>query len=448
MNIVCKKYLMGGLACCCYISLRKIERMKFTIPCLVMMTFVLSCAKKDPAPLDPPAPEPKVPTIASLSVSSGHPETEVTISGTDFIATSASNEVKFNGVVAEVKSAATNKLVVKVPVLAGTGAVTVKTAAGTATGPSFEYLPDTLLAGTEFLQGTNNAEAKYWKNGVGHSFFGNTHTSNLNDMIIVGPDMYAVGEQWNGTANVAMLWKNGVVTKLTDGTHEAHARRVKVVGNDVYVVGDEGNDKYSVAKYWKNGSAVSLSDGLSNASAWDLAMSGSDMYAVGSSEVLGGVLVAMLWKNGVAGPLYTGPLDAYANHIAISGADVYVAGSMVGVNGPYHFEPTLWKNGANTSLADGHTGGVVYLLINNGDVYVGVHDGRRASYWKNGQQVFLSDGTNIAHVNGLFLSGNDVYAVGMEAINGSIIGRYWKNGTAVSLGNTGTDVYLYRMAIR
>ena len=108
---------------------------------------------------------------------SGHPDTEVTISGTDFGGTAAANEVKFNGVAAEVSSATTTKLVVKVPVLAGTGAVTVKTSAGSATGPSFEYLPDTLLAGTEFNRITNGSVAKYWKNGLGIPLFDSTKVS-------------------------------------------------------------------------------------------------------------------------------------------------------------------------------------------------------------------------------------------------------------------------------
>ena len=174
------------------------------------------------------------------------------------------------------------------------------------------------------------------------------------------------------------------------------------------------------------------------------------MYVVGGEYSFSTLVgVAMVWKNGVPTALSSGQQDATATQVAISGTDVLIAGVREPFVGSGTEESVLWKNGIMNSLSNGRSGWASQLVVSHGDVYVaGIHDDRRANYWKNGQEVFLNDGTNIAYVNGLLVSGSDVYGVGEEFVNDHAVGRIWKNGTPISLDNVNNDVYLYRMVIR
>jgi len=81
---------------------------------------------------DPPA----GPTITSFAPTSGVVGSSVTISGTNFSSTLASNSVKFNGVSASFSSGNTTQLIVTVPASATTGKITVTVGAETATSSS------------------------------------------------------------------------------------------------------------------------------------------------------------------------------------------------------------------------------------------------------------------------------------------------------------------------
>jgi hypothetical protein len=76
------------------------------------------------------------PTVTGLTPSSGYVGTFVTIAGTNFSATPASNTVKFSGVPAEVLSATRTALTTHVPPGAATGRVTVTVGTSTATSPA------------------------------------------------------------------------------------------------------------------------------------------------------------------------------------------------------------------------------------------------------------------------------------------------------------------------
>jgi hypothetical protein len=77
-----------------------------------------------------------LPTISSVTSSSGTAGSTVTISGTNFSATPANNTVKFNGLTASVVSATRNVLTVKRPSGApGSGNIFLSNPNGTATAP-------------------------------------------------------------------------------------------------------------------------------------------------------------------------------------------------------------------------------------------------------------------------------------------------------------------------
>ena len=96
---------------------------------LAAVILIYACGKDDD-----PEPEPiATPTITSFSPSSGAVGTQVTITGTNFGATAASNVVKFGTVTATVSTASATSLVTSVPVGATTGKISVTANKKTAT---------------------------------------------------------------------------------------------------------------------------------------------------------------------------------------------------------------------------------------------------------------------------------------------------------------------------
>lgn len=264
-----------------------------------------------------------------------------------------------------------------------------------------------------------------------------------------GENVYIAGYE----GNVAKYWKNGVATSLTDGTKNAYATDIFVSGNDVYVAGGEGE----AAKYWKNGKAVVLSELSKNETAEAIFVSGSDVYVAGAAEE-GLILTAKYWKNGV--PVILSKLDSYAWDIFVSGGDVYVAGGSKSGKAMY------WKNGKEVYLTDGGAGAI---FVSGNDVYVaGVEDSKVENeyytyytyiikYWKNGNALNLTDGKNDAMVTDIFVSGNDVYVCGYEATSIKVYGaygsgddyqaKYWKNGEEILLTDKETDSFAYKIYV-
>ncbi len=114
-------------------------------------------------------------SILSFNPASGAPGTPVTIVGSGFSPTAASNTVKFNGVAATVTNATANTLTVTVPTTASTGPIAITTGASTVTSsanftviaaPSITSInPAYLLAGqtgaTVVVQGVNLTGATF-----------------------------------------------------------------------------------------------------------------------------------------------------------------------------------------------------------------------------------------------------------------------------------------------
>ena len=351
----------------------------------------------------------------------------MTITGTNFDVTPANNTVKFNGLAATVSSATATTVVAVAPAAGSTGAVTVSTGAGTATGPVFTY-----PAGAEvYIVGTGVSGPGYWKNGVFTGLPADCLSARC--IFVSGSDVYTGGV---ATTYLPRYWKNGVGVSppVTAGHNEGAIASIVVSGTDVYSSGeDDVNSAYSIPECWKNAAFDPLTYQYGG-TVYNVFVSGSDVYAAGSqwNAPTGGTDVATYWKNGTPVYLTDGTQQSFAYGIFVVGSDVYVAGAEGVV-------PKVWKNGVATILpvpVAGYAAQARSIYVTGPDVYVAGVYRDLAKYWKNGVMYDLTttvqNGSTYESAMQITGLGGDIYIVGNDASNG--VG-YWKNGVFMKISS-------------
>lgn len=170
----------------------------------------------------------------------------------------------------------------------------------------------------------------------------------------------------------------------------------------------------------------------------------------------------MLWKNGEPTKLPQKDEGSVATAVFVSGNDVYVAGLECVYDGgqdqenPSRYVGAFWKNGVISRFTDlaGKADGIEIngLFVSGNDVYVVGQDkfGEQptAMLWKNGMAEPLSDGSKFARAYSVFVSGNDVYVAGdhdgVALWKNKILSKYTNDSysEAHSVFVSGNDVYV------
>jgi hypothetical protein len=306
-------------------------------------------------------------------------------------------------------------------------------------GNTIDTIGTVYAAGYRYNGTAPKTIATYWRGSTATSLTDGTKDAVATGITLAGNDVYVAGYEATGSSTAMVkYWKNGTVANLTDGTKAAYAGSIAVVGTDVYVAGHEANAAgKTVAKYWKNGTAVSLSDGTYDATTKAVVVTGTDVYVTGYESNAAGKSVAKYWKNGTAVNLTDAVSTFTTSSIAVNGTDVYVTGTNYT---PLGFNQAYWKNGVLSNLAASTIAEINSVVINQGSVYVGGSIGSKATYWKDGVALPLSNNASaVEYVTSIFVFGGKVYCGGYRDLfgAGNFVATVWSFGSSTDL-NTAT----------
>ena len=218
---------------------------------------------------------------------------------------------------------------------------------------------------------------------------------------------------------------------------------------DVYISG------YTIAGkacYWSNGQVTTLSSpfgDLWHTETSDIVVAHGKVYMSGTDRHPDGGSVACYYKDHIYNNVTmrtSADHNASAHAIFVDGNDVYVAGDETRPN--QYTRAKYWKNGQEVALSNGaYPAHANDIYVSAGDVHVVGHDAGKAIYWKNGQRQVLDD---LETASAVFVKNNDVYIAGTKVVNNKTHAAYMKNGIVAELSERawvsdlfvdGNDVY-------
>lgn len=253
--------------------------------------------------------------------------------------------------------------------------------------------------------------------------------SQATGLAVAENDFYISGNEQNSKGyHFAKYWKNSESILLVDSTSDfsSSAEDITVVNGDVFIAGYLGGQ----AVFWKNGEVIFLTDEKTIGHALCITVSGNDVYVGGSVKDVNNKYVAAYWVNGNE----IRPAGSYVNSIFVKDNNVYLAGSFgttfkylkndseVSLNEPSRDMGTssifvnenddvyiaapgrIWHNDEQTKvMVDGKEVGFAFMQVLDNNIYGGItyYNGSHyvAAYWKDGEVINITDGTNNSGVS-------------------------------------------------
>ncbi|KAB7531054.1 hypothetical protein F8C76_06045 [Flagellimonas olearia] len=409
---------------------------------LLLCLFAFSCGKDEP---NDPDPVDTSPSITGFSPTSGPVGTSVTINGTNFSATASDNTVKFGTVATSVDNASTTTLKVTVPEGAQTAKISVTVGGETATSSNDFTVtnpdPTTIALDQETMElktlDTNQLTATVTGAGANETVVWNSDNE----------EAALVDQEGNVTAT-------GTGTATITATVDEVTTSCAITVNPGIIVGgtvESDSDAIGVASYWINGTKIELNDG--NSEEVSLDVSGTDVYTTFVEYSVDAIYVRVM-KNTALHSTLGGMDNNYKTPYAIDVVDndVYVCGFEY--NGSF-YDAKYWKNGDEIILSDGSDAVSTDIEVHGGSVFVSGYqeiDGQyEAFYWKDGtptQHNTMSD-LGISAWDIFIDDLGDIYTAGNEGAPNQNQPYVWKNGEELYiLGNGDIEGTAYAVTVK
>lgn len=251
------------------------------------------------------------------------------------------------------------------------------------------------LGGTKVVDSSYNAHYGYWASGVWHDLWTVPTGGTVLCTLWSGTNLYAGGLKTVTSVDyVPGYWLNGTWVGFTNPGGNGQIEDLKVVGTDVYAAGWINPSTGAAPGYWINGAWTPLSlPPDSTGYGRRIAVSGSDIYVSGE-RIAAGVSEYGYWLNGNWNPFsIASGTFAFVSSAIVSGGNAYFCGFLgnVGVEQPGYWLGTTW---VPLSLPPYATGAKTNCIVVSGsDIYVGGYGetsgGTLPGYWKNGTWVGL-----------------------------------------------------------
>jgi hypothetical protein len=230
---------------------------------------------------------------------------------------------------------------------------------------------------------------------------------------------------------IACYWKDTVYTALTSTMMYSSPGSLYVDGSSVLIGGVtavSGMPPQSVI--WKNGTETVI-DGATSRPL--IASHNGNLFGVWR-ETTGWVYN----KNGDSQSMTDTAFTFAPTSITLLRDDIFISGYSSGHPSAQTDSPPdhaqYWKNG-NLIFRENEASSGLSISTHQNDIYMAgyLYDNDNATstacYWKNGQRVNLTDGSDVATATSVFATDSHVYAAGI--INDQAV--YWKDGEATIL---------------
>jgi hypothetical protein len=240
----------------------------------------------------------------------------------------------------------------------------------------------------------------------------------------------------SGEGTLGGYWKDGVFTALASSEISSQVGSLYVDGSSVLIGGVKyGDNTPSEALIWRDGTETVIEG-----------VFGKPMVASRNNKLFGVWLESTGWvfhKNGTSQLMIDTAYDFGPMAMALRGDDMYIsgysAGAVLSPTGTAIQHAQYWKNDQLLFRESEVSNGLSIFTLDN-DVYMAgilYPPGSLTSvacYWKNGQRFDLTDRSGVAMAKSVFVTDNHVYVAGM--INNQAV--YWKDGDAIIL-TTGSN---------